>query len=515
MARGVRTLTVAALAAVAIAAQAGVASAAPAGGAALRGAFGAAAARTGVPSSLLMAMGYVDTHWQMPATVSLDGGWGVMHLVDRPDRRQLALAARITRLSFARLRRDVGANILGGAAVLARLAGASPPRRLSGWYVVVTRMGGQRYADQVFDVLATGATARVGAQTVRLVGDAQAARARSAQATSGDYPLASWVPANRSNYTTSNRPVSYQIKRIVIHVTDGSYASAISWFQDSAAAASAHYVIRSSDGAITQMVRHRDIAWHAGNWPYNTTSIGIEHEAIADDCSWYTAAMYRSSARLVASLVERYAIPIDRQHIIGHSEVPDPFHAGQYGGADHHTDPGRCWNWTTYLQFVRRYASAAPASSPPASASPPASRTVAGRYQQVVDDRTPGRFAASKAWGNGRVTPGHYGSDYRYARPASVADPALFKVKVPAAGNYRVYVRWPASRRYSASAPIAIQTVSRTLWTRVNERKNGGRWISIGTFRLAAGDAWLVRISRATKARGYVVADAVRIQSTP
>ena len=32
-----------------------------------------------------------------------------------------------------------------------------------------------------------------------------------------------------------------------------------------------------SAGQVAQMVPERDIAWHAGNWPYNETSIGIEH----------------------------------------------------------------------------------------------------------------------------------------------------------------------------------------------------------------------------------------------
>ena len=29
------------------------------------------------------------------------------------------------------------------------------------------------------------------------------------------------------------------------------------------------------------MVAEQDIAWHAGNWDYNTRAIGIEHEGYA------------------------------------------------------------------------------------------------------------------------------------------------------------------------------------------------------------------------------------------
>ena len=113
-------------------------------------------------------------------------------------------------------------------------------------------------------------------------------------------------------------------------MTQGSYAGAISWFQNPSSNVSAHYVIRSSDGAITQMVREKDIAWHAGNWTYNTQSIGIEHEGWVSSCTWFTDAMYRASAALARNIALKYGIPMNRNHIIGHNEVP---------GATH-TDPG-------------------------------------------------------------------------------------------------------------------------------------------------------------------------------
>jgi hypothetical protein len=59
---------------------------------------------------------------------------------------------------------------------------------------------------------------------------------------------------------------------------------------------SSHYVVRSSDGQITQMVAEKDTAWHARS--ANPYSIGIEHEGYVDQPSWFTDAMYRSSAAL-------------------------------------------------------------------------------------------------------------------------------------------------------------------------------------------------------------------------
>src|SRR5438445_735217 len=60
---------------------------------------------------------------------------------------------------------------------------------------------------------------------------------------SPDYPPAAWVPASTNNYTASNRPVNFNVDMIVIHDTEGSYASAIAAFQDPNRAGSAHYVI--------------------------------------------------------------------------------------------------------------------------------------------------------------------------------------------------------------------------------------------------------------------------------
>ena len=165
-----------------------------------------------------------------------------------------------------------------------------------------------------------------------------------------------YLPANSNNYTVANRPYSHLIDKIIIHVTQGSWSSALNWFQNPRAGASAHYTVRSSDGYLGQSVAEKDICWHAGNWSYNQTSIGIEHEGFVNDPSWFTEAMYDTSAQLSAYLVNKYGIPLDRAHILGHNEVPDPYAPGQYGGVSNHTDPGYYWDWYKYMDYVAYYA---------------------------------------------------------------------------------------------------------------------------------------------------------------
>lgn len=77
-------------------------------------------------------------------------------------------------------------------------------------------------------------------------------------------------------------PTAYPLDYVVIHVTQESYSKTVSIFQNPQKMVSAHYLVRSADGHVAQCVRERDVAWHAGNWDYNTRSIGIEHEGWVD-----------------------------------------------------------------------------------------------------------------------------------------------------------------------------------------------------------------------------------------
>ncbi|MFE1880650.1 N-acetylmuramoyl-L-alanine amidase [Streptomyces diastatochromogenes] len=158
-----------------------------------------------------------------------------------------------------------------------------------------------------------------------------------------DFRGARWVAASPANYRRADRPDDYRIDRVVIHVTQGGYASAVKVFQDPGHGAAAHYIVRK-DGRITQLIRELDVAFHAGNREYNERSVGIEHEGFVEDPSSFTEAMYAASARLTAAICGRYGIPVDREHVIGHVEVP---------GTDH-TDPGRHWDWDRYLGLVRQ-----------------------------------------------------------------------------------------------------------------------------------------------------------------
>ncbi len=154
----------------------------PSPGSAIVSEFKEAAEEYGVPMELLMAMGYANTRWEMPppgTNVYAAGdphGWGsygIMALVQNPISDTLGEASRLTGIPEEVLKTDRAANIRGGAALLAASRGPSKAAHPNAWYRAVAGRGlaggrdyaavsgigsGQLYAEQVFEVLQTGAS---------------------------------------------------------------------------------------------------------------------------------------------------------------------------------------------------------------------------------------------------------------------------------------------------------------------------------------------------------------------
>ncbi len=315
--------------------------------------FAQVAGESGVPASILAALAYHETRLAMIAPSDDAHGppaWGLFALTDDDSARGLARGAALAGLDPAAVRTDPLATTRAAAASLAALAGPTPTT-LAGWRPALVAFGGGGAAGAG---LADGVLAAVahGARGQDDLGRAVTITARpEAYVPGGDtivteptalgFPGARWVPAVAGNYRVASRGAA-DINYVVVHTTQGSYAGTISWFQNTAAGVSSHYVVRSSDGDLTQMVDDKDVAYHDAC--FNTESIGIEHEGFVDDPGrWYTEAMYMRSAALTAWLCDQYGIPKDRMHIYGHGDAPD---------CSDHTDPGAGWDWNHYLALV-------------------------------------------------------------------------------------------------------------------------------------------------------------------
>jgi N-acetyl-anhydromuramyl-L-alanine amidase AmpD len=177
-----------------------------------------------------------------------------------------------------------------------------------------------------------------------------------AEVLSADYPPAIWDQAHTNNFATGRNGVA--VTNVTVHTAQGTYAGTISWFNNGNIPdpVSAHYVIRSSDGQVTQMVREADRAWHVRN--HNSYTVGIEHEGWVNDATWYTNNMYNSSAALVRDICSSHNInkaavfPGPATSTVNYQPVTVRIKGHQHYDGNSHTDPGINWNWAKYKALI-------------------------------------------------------------------------------------------------------------------------------------------------------------------
>ncbi|MEV5280179.1 N-acetylmuramoyl-L-alanine amidase [Streptomyces sp. NPDC052811] len=303
--------------------------------------------------------------------------------VDTNDPRlhTLDTAAALIGKPMAAVRDDAGQSIRAGAALLAqyqRAATGSLPGDAGAWYPAVARYsqasdakGADLFAQRVFDSVRSGES-RVTTDGQRLTLPADGAVKPVKTVTASKAPLAAtsskaaadavapecpaglacdFKPADPNNYNVATRPDNgFDIRQIVIHDTETDYQTAVNTFQNPTSSASAHYIVKDDGSLVTQLVATKDESYHAGNKTMNMHALGVEHVGFAMKAgSWYGEPLYDSSATLVKYLAGRFNIPLDREHIIGHDEVPGPldgYVAGQ------HWDPGPFWDWNHYMSLL-------------------------------------------------------------------------------------------------------------------------------------------------------------------
>ena len=171
---------------------------------------------------------------------------------------------------------------------------------------------------------------------------------------SNDYSPALWNPSPTCNFSSRN---GTSISAICIHTTQGSYSGAISWAHNCNSNISFHYIIRSSDGQVTQLVHESEKAWHVGS--QNSYTIGIEHEGWVNDPSWYTNEMYTSSSNLCKDIINSgYGIPAHRTYYGSSSSTLQTLgNCTKIKGHQHyqgqtHTDPGINWDWERFYRLL-------------------------------------------------------------------------------------------------------------------------------------------------------------------
>jgi N-acetylmuramoyl-L-alanine amidase len=371
--------------------------------------FASAAREFGVPEPLLESICYMEGRLSNnDGEPSIDNGFGCMHLVQNANFDTLDQAAKDLGVTPALLKGDMATNIRGGAAVLrddARQDSATHtvPSSLADWYGALTIYScttsasvAQMYANAVYQLLNVGFTGTAdGGETITLSPQQVQPHVTSASITqphttypSGctapdantDYPgavdcilnpnvfdceiVAPGTSTNPCTYDQAGRPSDYAINFVAIHDIEGTVQSALTTFQTVTSGVSIHYIV-GADGTVYQVLHEKDVAWHVGNYWYNQHAVGIEHEGYdATGYQWYNATEYLASAKLVAYLLKKYNIPLDRYHVIAHGTVPSPTTSVM----PNHVDPGPYWLWSYYFDLIHQQGVPYPAGQPTVNA---------------------------------------------------------------------------------------------------------------------------------------------------
>jgi N-acetyl-anhydromuramyl-L-alanine amidase AmpD len=343
-----------------------------------------AATEASVPPDLLLAIAIEEGGIKLPAfrVVREDDNVPVAGLLELRHGRldTLALGAQLIGSTEDTLRTDTDLATRAGAHVLASLGmqyGAGDD--LASWRRSLEVLSGmdddsaRDYASRVFAIQRAGGKfdARDG-ETVELAAHPEIAVqtvAHLAPPPAADFPGATWFTTSCTNKCTPGRPLGHaSVNKIVIHDTEGGWNGSVATLQNDPGK-SVHYIIDADGSRVGQFRPETDTTWHAGNFFYNETSVGIEHVGVAADPAGYASALYAKSRDLVKSIRTRWSVPLDRTHIVGHYQIPNGNNIAEdsapctaqldtcetsanFGGAGNHRDPGYNWQWCQYMEAL-------------------------------------------------------------------------------------------------------------------------------------------------------------------
>lgn len=317
--------------------------------------FKEAAKEFKVPQELLMAIGQVQSNW-VQVSESMYGSWGVMGLVENQFTKQITEAAALLKVSPQQIKDDAKTNIRAAAALLASYQ-KKEAASLEDWFDATKELTGlqnpvykEKLALRFFELMSTGSKSvtlwseiidlpSVKVNTKQLKGieqeypkqkgsdesyiSAKPVTKALAAAPPTDYSQAV-ADFTTCNYNSRNgAPIEYYF---VHYVATGTYEGAIDWFKNCSSQVSAHYVIRNSDGEVTQVVAEANRSWSQGVGYYNDRGIGTEHEVLATNLAmWYSDPMLTAAGQLANDVCTRRNIPkvraVAAPGINGHNDV--------------------------------------------------------------------------------------------------------------------------------------------------------------------------------------------------
>lgn len=133
----------------------------------------------------------------------------------------------------------------------------------------------------------------------------------------------------------------------------------------------------------------------------------------------------------------------------------------------------------------------------------------AGNRVVLVDNSDFNNTKATGTWTASTSVAGFHGLDYQTHTTGTGTDTFEWGLNIPQDGNYTVAVWYPAVTGASTAAPYKITHSGGTTEKAVDQTKNAGTWVSLGTYAFTAANP--AKITLGQHAGGSVVADAVRL----
>ncbi|MFD2918499.1 family 10 glycosylhydrolase [Terrimonas rubra] len=311
--------------------------------------FTQAAAEFNVPVSLLHATAQVQSNWAQVSS-SMYGSWGVMGIIENQFVQQISEAAALLNTTADAIKTNARTNIRAAAALLAKYQQGKPASsNPTDWFDAMKKLTGltdeklqHELAVRIYDVITHGSKTVTLWQEIINIPPAGYQLEQSVMFPAPETPVNNPPSASREfrldyplavyNFTTCNygaRTNPSVVNFYFIHyVATGTYQGAINWFKDCSSSVSAHYVIRNTDGVVSQVVAESSRAFSQGVNLYNQEGIGVEHEVLATNLAmWDSEPMLNSAARLAANVCDRWGIPRTRRvtdgekGIYGHSDI--------------------------------------------------------------------------------------------------------------------------------------------------------------------------------------------------
>jgi len=133
----------------------------------------------------------------------------------------------------------------------------------------------------------------------------------------------------------------------------------------------------------------------------------------------------------------------------------------------------------------------------------------------ILDSEDSSGISISGNWSSSTGASGYHGNHYLHDGDSGQGSKSVrYTPTLPASGFYEVLANWTEHSNRASNAPINITHKNGTDYLSVNQRSNGGQWVSLGIYGFNSGSSGNVLIHN-TGANGYVVADAVKFVAIP